>query len=231
MFLVLRRFFFFSLLLMGTRSVAQIPVEPVNMGRVEELVDDASLKTFYPYLLERFKRFDPNLTLADYRLIYYGFAFQPAYTGYADQQKKAMAQAYAKDDYALLSRLADSVIAVVPVSLTAHYFKAYALLNLENDDAAYQRYFSRYTKLRNAVLSSGDGQQCSSAFKTIFVDDEYEIMYRYFEINVKGQQALSRSCNRYQVAAAGAYGQKEIFFDRSQGLVAVGRALQSAALK
>jgi hypothetical protein len=59
------------LFLAGKQVSAQKNFRIVNREMVEQLVNDASLATFYPSLLDRFNAFDTTLTLAEYRFLYF----------------------------------------------------------------------------------------------------------------------------------------------------------------
>ncbi|MBA4167145.1 MAG: DUF4919 domain-containing protein [Chitinophagaceae bacterium] len=217
--------------LMAMQGYAQGTFEMVDRQKVEQLVNDASMATFYPTLLERFNAFDTTLTLSDYRLLYYGFVFQPEYLWNADQRRKEMNRAIKADQYARVIQLADSVLRTNPVSLTAYYYRTYAMLNADENDSACQKYIKRYTGLRNAILSSGDGQHCNTAFKTIYLEDEDEIMFHHFEMDRPRDQFLQYSCDRFLVTPSGTYLNTEIFFDISESLLALKKQRTSGRTK
>ena len=68
--------------------IAQNTFEPIDRKVVEATVSDSTSANFYPKLLSRFNQFDTTLSGNDYRLLYYGFAFQNDYNGYFDHKKK-----------------------------------------------------------------------------------------------------------------------------------------------
>jgi len=208
------------LTLAGVSGQAQTSFRTVDRKEVEQLVSDVSLRSFYPALLDRFNAFDSTLTPEDYRLIYYGFVFQPAYVWDADQRKGEMSRAMQASQYDLVVRMADSVLQINPISLAAHYFRAYAMMNINEKDSSYQKYIRRYSGLRDAILSSGDGLHCNTAFKTIFMEDEYEIMYNYFEVDSNLDPSVQYPCERFTVTPSGSYPHSEIFFDASEVLLA-----------
>jgi hypothetical protein len=218
--------------LTGMQLSAQDKFETVDRKAVEIQINDASLGSFYPSLLERFNTFDTTLTLADYRLLYYGFVFQPAYLANADQKRKEMNVAMKAERYDEVLLLADSVLQTNPVSLTANYFRAYAMINANEQDSSYLKYENRYSGIRNAILSSGDGQHCNTAYKTIYVADEYEIMYNYFEMDRNQTQTLEYPCDRFSVTPpSGTYTHTEIYFDVSESLLHIEKELKSDTLK
>jgi len=218
----------YLLFLAGKQVSAQKNFRIVNREMVEQLVNDASLATFYPSLLDRFNAFDTTLTPAEYRLLYFGFVFQPTYSANASHQKRAMKKAFRTEKYTDVMRIADKVLQAIPVSLAANYYRAYAMLSANELDPSYMKYTKRYSGLRDAILSSGDGQRCNSAFKTIFVEDEYEIMYNYFEIDHNISQSLQYPCDRFSVPPSGTYQKTEIYFDTSESMISMQKELNSS---
>lgn len=207
-----------ALMLAACDGVAQNSLDSVDRKKVEMEVNDASLASFYPTLLDRFNAFDTTLTLAEYRLLYYGFVFQPDYSIGMDHQKKEMNDAFRAGRYQEVIQLADSVLARIPVSMTAHYFRAYAMINAGDRDSSSGKYIRRYTGIKNAILSSGDGRECSTAFKTIFVEDEYEIMFHHFEIDIDISHSFQFPCDRFSVTPSGTFQNAEIYFDTSESV-------------
>ena len=64
-------------IIQGTPAVAQLG--PVDIDSVRALVSDPKGAYHYPRLLQRFTELDTTLNDLEYRLIYYGFAFQDDY--------------------------------------------------------------------------------------------------------------------------------------------------------
>ena len=158
------------------------------MALIKKQVADHSQSTFYPTLLKRFNAFDTTLTRDDYRLLYYGFVFQKNYNGNMSHHKTDIDRLISAKKYKEAIALCDSILNIVPVSLVANYLEASALYQLNQNYAKDIPYRDRYRKLRDAILSSGDGYRCQSALKVIFADDETDITWHYFEI--KGEPKL-----------------------------------------
>ena len=208
--------FFLPVILFVLNVSAQF--ETVDREQIKQQVTDQSAASYYPNLLQRFNNNDFTLTLADYRALYYGFVFQPAYSGYADHQKKQISEAISNHNYTEAVRVADEVLQRIPVSLTANYLKGYALFKIDSTDNSWVTYRKKYTSLRDAIISSGDGLSCATAFKTIFVTDEYDIMYNYFEISSRSSQQLVYPCDKFTIDPSKYFQAKEIFFDTSESM-------------
>ena len=80
-------FTFISYIVLGQNSFA-----PVDRLKVEATVKDSVGENYYPSLMMRYNQFDTSLTKEQYRLLYYGFAFQKDYNGYSDHKKKEIIQ-------------------------------------------------------------------------------------------------------------------------------------------
>lgn len=206
--------FFISLLVISTS--AQSGFQKINRDSVKTAISDPAQTSFYPKLLERFQNFDTSLTLNDHRLLYYGFVFQPEYSAYGDIKTKEIQAAITERDYGKAIITIDTVLKTVPISLKANYQKAVALYLFDSTSLAYLRYAKRYASLLAAILSTGDGMTCPTSFKTIFVADEYEVMYRHFMIQQFLGQGLNFPCDKMRVGPNEYFKGSEMYFDISE---------------
>lgn len=206
----------FAFLLPSFAVHAQHEFQPVDMTLVKQQVTDASKPTYYATLLKRFNAFDTSLTRNDYRLLYYGFVFQKNYNGNMSHHKTDIDRLIAAKKYKEAVALCDSILNIVPVSLVANYLKASALYQLNSNDPRALPYRDRYRKLRDAILSSGDGYRCQSALKVIFKEDENDISWHYFEI--KGQPKLLSAipCDEFDVVPSKYFLGNKLHFDVSE---------------
>ncbi len=207
--------------LCASQAQAQHTFQRVEREQVKRAVTDPSQPSYYPKLLARFTAFDTTLTQTDYRNLYYGFVFQPAYQGYMDHQKAAVRKQLAAHNYVRAATICDSVLATIPISLNANYLKGYALYANDKTSPQFRQYLNRYRGLRDAILSSGNGLSCETAFKTIFVDDEYEIMYQYLEVESHESQALVQTCDRFSIKPSKYFQASSLYFDTSETLLSL----------
>jgi len=198
----------------------------VNRVEVEIMVSDSTKLTYYPKLLGRFQEDDTTLTTEEFRLLYYGFVFQKEYSGYPDLKQKEINDAIGKKNYDEASKLCDSVLSQYPINLFANYNKGLALFLKDSSNTNFARCIDRFKKILNAILSSGDGLTCKTAFKTIFVNDEYQVMYRYFEIKTFNGQALETPCDRMSVAPSDYFKSDNMYFDTSETLLYMERLMK-----
>lgn len=199
-------------------AAAQHNYAPVDREVIRRMVSDPLSATYYPSLLKRFKTFDTTLTSQDYRLLYYGFVFQPAYNAYADHKGAEIKKKIKALQFEEAIVLCDSVLEKIPVSLVANYYRGLAMHFTDKNDPAYLPYRNRYYQLQKAILSSGNGASCPSAFRIIFVDDEYDMIYNYFEIKKHTSQSLTGNCDQFKVVPSEYYFSEIIFFDTSETL-------------
>jgi hypothetical protein len=198
---------------------AQNDFTPVDRNTVEKEVTTAGQPGYYPTLLHRFNSFDTTLTNTDYRLLYYGFAFQKAYEGYATHKKKEILTALQNKDYKMMISLCDDVLKEIPISLVANYYKGLALFHQNENDRVVMMYRDRYRGLRNAILSSGNGLTCATAFKVLYVGDEYDIMYNYFEIDGYKMQSLQYPCDKFEITPSTYFKASRIHFDAAEPML------------
>jgi hypothetical protein len=208
-------------LLIVLAGFSQSDFMPVDRKAVEKLVSDPSLPTHYPNLLARLKSYDSTLTLEDYRLLYYGFVFQDDYSPYGDDGSKAIKAAFEKKAFTEAIKICDRTLEKNPVSLRAYNYKLIALSKLANEEALFQQTRGIYSRLLNAIVSSGDGLACPSAFRVISVSDEYDLMYNYFEIKTVRAQRLETPCDRIDITPSEYFKANKMYFDVSEGFMAM----------
>ena len=202
------------LFILAGAAMAQNDFKPVNRDSVKLAISDSTKDTYYPKLFDRYNRFDTTLTLDEYRLIYYGFVFQDAYYAYASDKKREVAELLGKRSYDKASEVCDEALKNMPVGLTPNLSKSYVLFQMNvNDSASF--YVHRYKRLRDAILSTGNGEACETAFKTIFVSDEYDIIHNYFDIESRGQ-SLVFPCDKLSVSKSKNWRSSAIYFDTSE---------------
>lgn len=202
--------------LFAQTKVKELKIKPVDMKYVAKKVTNKKLKTYYPKLLQRFLSNDTNLTLNDFRLLYYGQAFSGHYDPNitADVRIEEMIK---MKNYGDALRLCDSVLDKMPLHLNANLLKGLALYAVNEEDPIAFRYRRRFINLCEAILSSGNGLNCNSAFKTMFVADEYSVM-AYFAIDEFKSQSLEGHCDHFELDPSAHYNAKAIYFDTSETL-------------
>jgi hypothetical protein len=197
-------------LLLFTFSCAAFAQKAVNMELVKAGIAE------YPKLLARFNTFDPTLTIDDYRLLYYGTVFQPGYSADPELKQKEISAAIGKRDFTNVIALCDSVLKKYPVSMTANFAKGLALISANPNDTVYHAYMNRYATIIRTILSSGNGKTAKTAFKTIFVADDYELIYKYFGITKVIAQNMEGKNDVFEVQPSDKWVDKKIYFDAEE---------------
>jgi hypothetical protein len=111
----------------------------------------------YQKLTERFKNSDTTLTIEDFQLIYYGYQTSAAYYSKENEFKENLIKPLNKSgQYKQAIELADSILFANPVSIVAHFEKAFACaqLGLTAMENFHQK---RYMVLCNVIKLSGNG--------------------------------------------------------------------------
>ena len=190
----------------------------INYESIQELISNKEGESYYPNLLKRFNEFDSTLTLKDYSLIYYGFSFQDDYLN--NQPTETNLKEFLKtNDYEKIVSECLNILDKNPVSLLATNKMGYALFKLKKPEKEWKKYQNRYRAIRKVIVYSGNGLSAESAFKVIYVSDEYDILYDYFEISKIHNQSLVGMCGRFEVEPSEYYKLKEIYFDISRKLI------------
>lgn len=189
----------------------------IDFNKIEAEVKDQESDSFYPKLLKRFIDFDSTLTLQDYSLIYYGFSFQDNYLRNKPKEE-GLNELLKSNDYEKVVLECQKILDLNPVSLLANNKMGYALFKLERPESEWRKYQNRYRTIRKVIVYSGNGLTPESAFKVIYVSDEYDIIYDYFEIPKIKQQTLEGLCDKFSIEPSDYYKSKEVYFDISRKL-------------
>ncbi len=204
-------FFFFEF------SFAQQELN-INFEEIKSKVENLNSESYYPKLLKRFNAFDDSLTLEENALVYYGFSFQEDYLKNKPREEQLKTFANNKD-YENVVKEAQKILEKNPVSLSANNELGYALFKLGKPESEWKNYQKRYRDIRKVISSSGNGMSCENAFKVIYVSDEYNMIYDYFEIPKVRRQGLSGLCDKFSNEVGAYYKATEIYFDASRSLI------------
>lgn len=189
----------------------------INYDTIKVKIQNPLSDTYYPKLLKRFNEFDSTLTLHDYSLIYYGFSFQPEYIK-SKPSEDHLNDLLKTNDYKKISATCKQILNKNPVSLLANDKMGHALFKLKRPESEWKNYQIRYRMLRKVIVFSGSGLTCKTSFKIIYVSDEYNILYDYFEIPKIHKQTLIGLCDKFDIVHNEYYQAKEIYFDTSREL-------------
>ena len=190
----------------------------IDFDKIKAEINNQESDSFYPKLLKRFNDCDSTLTLQDYSLIYYGFSFQDNYLKNTPKEDK-LNELLKSNDYEKVVLECQKILDSNPVSLLANNKMGYALFKLKKPESEWSKYQKRYRAIRKVIVYSGNGLTSETAFKVIYVSDEYDILYDYFEIPKIQRQTLEGFCDKFDVTPSDYYKVKEVYFDISRKLI------------
>lgn len=189
----------------------------INFDKIKATIENIESVNYYPKLLKRYNDFDSTLTTQDYSMIYYGFSFQDNYIKNQPDEKILNNLSQTKD-YKKIIAECQKILDKNPVSLNANNQMGYALFNLGRPASEWKKYQNRYRAFRKVIVYSGNGLSTESAFKVIYVSDEYDILYKYFDIEKIQRQTLVGMSDKFEITPTQQYNSKEMYFDISQKL-------------
>jgi|688.fasta_scaffold17171_3 hypothetical protein len=219
----------FVLLCVGSTSTfAQSNYIPVNRDYIEKKVKDSTSPFYYQTLLKRYLAYDSTLNLEDYRFLYYGFPFQPGYSPYANFKNSELNDLLKNNDNRKALEMANEVYQQLPVSPRSLYNILVTMQISGSNDSTMRHVQRQYVNIIDAIVSSGDGKSCGTAFKTIFVPDQYEVMANYLNINQQGR-VLEGACDKFSVKPNQMFDQTFLYFDTSETLRGLSEQLKDGA--
>jgi hypothetical protein len=200
----------------GLNTHAQNAFTIVNRDEVKKALSGDSAVTSYAKLTDRFNAFDTTMSLNDYRMLYYGFVFQDAYSSNPAEKKKEIVEALGAKRFDEANKLCDGVLSKYPVSLAGNYYKGVALYRGHPDSPDYLQYKARFDNLIRAIFSSGDGLTCETGLRVISVSDEYIVIYSFLKTDNFYGQSLIDHCDLLKIKSSVNWPRKEIYFDASE---------------
>ena len=190
---------------------------PPNYALIKANIENKSSNYYYPSLIKRLQENDTMLNLPEYLHAYYGTALQKDYKPYGlTSQDEKLHEFYKKDslvgsevqDYIKVARKA---LQESPVDLGLMLLLAYAY-HQSGDDATAIKISANVRGLLTAILTTGDGQRCESAFHVIAISHEY-VMLNLFGLETTSQ-TLSGNCDYLEFK--GHYKFPGVYFDVSR---------------
>ena len=190
---------------------AQQPYRPVDMEAMAAKFDGPAGRMAYEQLSKRLQNGE-DLSPEDYRNIYYGSAFQDAHESRDQVNSRDLAKLMSPERAGALVARCDSILALRPADLAANYFKGLGLFLQDTLSLEAVRYRDRYAQLMEAVLSSGNGAGCGTAFQVLCAKDALETM-RFLGIPGFTGDARDENCQVFRIRPSPIYEAKQIYFD------------------
>ena len=217
-----RLVFVFVLFLMPFLSLAQEARHIVpDYNEIETLTSDKVSAFYYPELFKKYVANDTNLSLRDYRMLYFGYFFQGNYTPFYHTEEADSVKAILGDREKLTTDEWKEVIRFGKANLEKNPFDLKGLnivwvaYRQTGDSASARFYFDKLKKLVQTILSTGDGMSEATAFHILNVSHEYDIInilgYEY-----GGNQNLTDTKCDYLSLKTNDEGLSGLYFDVNQ---------------
>lgn len=159
-------------------------IEEPDYKLIRQSISNSRSPNYYPSLMRRYMENDTTLTLEQYRNLYYGYSFQEDYVPYKGHKKQLLDARVrftkSKGDGNLapeMIRIAKASLEDNPFDIPAINIIAVSYLQI-GDTVQYNVWDIKQKGILDAILSSGDGNEPSSAFHVIDIEHEYEVLNR-----------------------------------------------------
>lgn len=181
----MKKIFFLSAILMLLNiSLKAQEIEVPDYNQIRVSISNPKSPNYYPTLMKRFMENDTTLTLDQYRNLYYGFAIQEDFVPYQNEKEKLLdiRRKFVKEKGSSTVcpeaiRVAKGTLEDNPFDIPAISLISIAYLQL-GDTIQYREWDIKQKGILDAILSSGDGEDPSSAFHVIDIEHEYEVLSR-----------------------------------------------------
>lgn len=181
----------FLLVLISIWGFAQnIAFTAPNYKEIEKNINDKNSEFYYQNLLSKLKRNDTLITKEQYKHLYFGYIFQTDYNPYergknTDKLQKYYKGEFEKDEIPTVIKTFKQELENFPVDLRALNFLAY-MYHMNGNEEMANKTSKNFHGIFDAILSSGDGKNCETAFHVISVSHEY-VLLNMFELEMESQ--------------------------------------------
>ncbi|MDD5346339.1 MAG: DUF4919 domain-containing protein [Proteiniphilum sp.] len=177
----------------------QVPIaQAPDYESIKQEIFDSSSDYYYPQLMERYEAFDSTLTVTDFRHLYYGFIFHENYDpDWKSRDEKKIEKYFrnAKEDERNFDKVVDLVCKSLqdyPFDLRTMRFLCF-LYHQKGDKEMGEKASHRFISIIGAILSSGDGESCETAYHVISPRHEFSIL-KIFQFESAAQMRVD-GCN------------------------------------
>lgn len=205
-----------------------------DYNEIEKLTKDKSSAFYYDSLYERYRSGDTTLSLRDYRMLYFGYFFQPGYApfyGSTESDSIKMLLGTKEDlntaDWQELARLGEAHVHKNPYDLKGLNI-VWMAYKQTGDSAKADVYFDKLKKLVQTILSTGDGLSESTAFHVLNVSHEYDIL-NILGYEFDGNQKLTENKCDFLALKTNADNLPGLYFDVKQIFKGYKNALSGTA--
>ncbi len=152
---------------------------------------------YYPKLFGRYLAADRELTVEDFRYLYYGFSFQKVYIPYADSEyRENLAVFYGKreigkSDREQMIKYSNLILKEFPFDLQALQMLDYAYYHNKEYKKSYDAEFKRKMIVK-AILSTGNGLTKGTGIHLIDDSHKFDLL-KEIGLRYNGQQQLTNN--------------------------------------
>lgn len=172
-----------------------------DYDQIYQGITDKNSQYYYPNLLKRMLEFDQTLTQADYRHLYYGYIFQKEYQPELAYNDDKLQKFYNHDadiphsdnEIQELIALTEEAIKYNPFDLRALTMYNYGYY-LKGDTQFSDKIVARIIGALDAIISSGNGQDCETGYHVISISHE-SVLTDYFKLEVSSHTKLDDECD------------------------------------
>ncbi len=166
----------------------------------------------YDALLERFVQADTTLMLEECALLYYGFAFTGKYDVMAGDRE--MSEALKRGNYAAVETRAGALLESSPLLMEANFNMCVALD--KRNDPDWKKFIWKFIAIGKVILASGDGTSPATAYKVLYVPDEYSVLFKIMRAHSLASQTLQLDpvpCDVMTVRMGKDGPERKVYFD------------------
>ncbi len=210
-------------LLFSNVTTAQLYYQAPDYDAIKQVIEDKESYYYYPHLFSKYQAGDSTLDLKAYRMLYYGNLFRKGVA------QKTYAEFIAiRNEMYMLSRKKklkgkklEKMILLTKENLETNPFSIsnLAILNVlmeahgEPNEAA--KYLNMAAGVRDAIMSTGDGETEQTAFHIVSSEHEYDLLW-VMDLDFTGERKMTKSNCEYLEVEENEDGINGVYFNVNQ---------------
>lgn len=178
------RCLFVLLLLLPLCVPAQV-ISNIDMDAIKAATQSKSSDYYYPKLVKRLQKFDPELSAEDYKMLYYSHVYADTYAPYA-MVENDIVDLFREKKFEEAIKVGKKLFDTGPVNIRLIRYLALSHKRIGQTEEC-NRLLKHYTGLVRTIYESGDGASIETAMVVTCALDEYDLM------GYLGVESLSQS--------------------------------------
>ncbi len=177
------------LLLLPLCAPAQM-ISNIDMDAIKAATQSKSSDYYYPKLVKRMQKFDPDLSGEDYKMLYYGHVYADTYSPYGMPENE-LVDLFRENKFEEAVKVGKKLFEADPVNIRLIRYLSLSYKRLDQMEEC-ERLIRHYRGLVKVIDESGLGMTIENAMVVTCAMDEYDLL-GYLGLESVGQSLIGHT--------------------------------------